>query len=546
MASLLDRAKSARTAPQKPKPGGSLASRLSGAKKKAPGVSFGDSLMMGAADPIHGGAQALTHALPESFVGDVNAGVDYLQNIPVPKGVSTFKGPPTATASDIDAQVQEREKSYQQKRGPNAGFDWGRTAGNVATTVPMAMAIPGGGITSAAASGALVGATQPVTEGDFATQKAWQTGTGAAGGAAGGAVVKGISRGLFPRPEVAQLTKEGVRPTIGQIAGQPFKALEEKASSIPLLGDIIASAHRGTIREFNKAVYNRALAPINQKFTGTAGTDGMKEVGRRLGTAYDQLLPKMTFQADEAFASNIKQLVDRAASGELAAPQFARFKTLLANKVFQRMKAGGTMEGKDMKLAHSELSRLANTFRGASDGDQRLLGSFIDDTLAAMRSTVARSNPTKAAELKAIDEGWSVFAKMRAASGMKGAHGGVFTPDQLQSSMRAADKSIGKTNFRSGDLGKMVEGATQTLGRTYPDSGTAGRIGIGAASLGGLGAVNPGVAAGVAASAAPYLPVARESLAVLLARRPELLKKPAEMIGSLTPIGGAAGGALSQ
>lgn len=91
----------------------------------------------------------------------------------------------------VDKAAQEREQRYQQSRGPDPSTDWWRGAGEVAGALPIAALTGGaGGLPGAVLSGAASGAAQPVTEGNFLSEKLKQAGIGAAFGAAGSAVGK--------------------------------------------------------------------------------------------------------------------------------------------------------------------------------------------------------------------------------------------------------------------------------------------------------------------------------------------------------------------
>jgi hypothetical protein len=168
----------------------------------------------GAADPVIGATQLATPAravdpaaapfLPPEALADVTSG----------KAVESF-----------DRAVQQREQTYQGQRQAegDTGPDWGRLAGNVLATAPLA-AVPGVGAGGAAvsaaaragagallrtgagvaagagagaATGAVEGLLRPVTEpGDFGAQKGGQIGEGALFGAAGGGVLGGAGAGV--------------------------------------------------------------------------------------------------------------------------------------------------------------------------------------------------------------------------------------------------------------------------------------------------------------------------------------------------------------
>lgn len=104
-------------------------------------------------------------------------------------------------------------------------------------------------------------------------------------------------------------------------------------------------------------------------------------------------------------------------------------------------------------------------------------------------------------------------------------NGGIFTPAQLQSAVRAADKSAGKGASATGNalMQDFSQDAMSVLGKGYPDSGTAGRLGT-AGAVGALFAhpamlLSPWTYA-AAAPALAYTPMGQRLAQGLLMSRP--------------------------
>lgn len=155
----------------------------------------------------------------------------------------------------------------------------GNVVGNVVAAAPTAF-IPGANtITGAALTGAALGALQPTGQQGLNSGRLSNAAIGAASGAAGGAVAKGLSRIANPRNAAAvnELRRSGVNVTPGQALGGVAGRIEEKATSIPFLGDDIIAARQRAKTQFNSATINRVLAPIRQKITET----GRKVLTRR-------------------------------------------------------------------------------------------------------------------------------------------------------------------------------------------------------------------------------------------------------------------------
>jgi hypothetical protein len=95
---------------------------------------------------------------------------------------------------------------------------------------------------------------------------------------------------------------EGITPTIGQLYGGKAAKLENVATSLPFIGNLIKDAQRSTTMDVNRAVYNRVLNPIGKKADNLKiGSEGVAEVKGIIGDAYDALLPKLQFKGDKEF-----------------------------------------------------------------------------------------------------------------------------------------------------------------------------------------------------------------------------------------------------
>jgi len=462
----------------------------------------------GASDPYFGGQQLVAHGL--AGISDKFA----------------------QEAKAKDAEIAAREQAYQASRQGQTGVDWGRLAGNVASGVLM----PGGAPTSLAGKlglGALqsgvFGAVQPVTDTSkesFGSQKAGQIGYSVLGGLAAPAVANAVGGVISPRlAEGANALREaGVKLTPGQALGGGFKALEDKLTSVPLLGDLIKNAQRGSVEDFNRAAYQRALDPIGEKVTAPVGREAIEQVSDKLSAAYNKLLPKMTFAADQQFQADMANVAQVATS--LAEPQFKQLGKILENDLLRHMTPQGTMSGESLKKVENALTQKAKTYQSSAVGSERELGDAISSVLQSVRNTLERSNPQYAAELGKINQGYANYARIRQAAAMTGAEHGVFTPAQLQNAVKSADKSVAKGNFAKGNalMQDLSEAGKSVLGNQYPDSGTPGRLfvgGLAGSLLGGgaaMGAVHPGILAAGAAAAAPYSSVGKAAFNALLNR----------------------------
>lgn len=460
----------------------------------------------GMRDPIDGAAQLLTNALP---AGLVDAG-NNLNNWLADKTGMVGRLP----GGGVDAQVKQQEAAYQYARGSDDGFDGYRVLGNVlspanlaiASKAPLAATLPGR-IGVGAATGGASAALNPVVGDDFWSDKAKQVGTGAAFGGALPAVTGAIGRVISPNAssnQNLQLLKDaGVKPTVGQSLGGWANQAEEKAMSLPIMGDAIAAARGNAREQFNKAAINRALEPIG-KNVDDVGQAGIQKAGDLLSKSYDDAINSVkVVRFDNKFSTDVAQLRGMAQN---MTPQLAkRFNSTIDDVLSPRMSANGSMLGATYKQIDSKLGQEAAKFGKSSDPLQQELGDAYKQLQALLKDQAARSNPGFAEALKKADKGWANLVRVEGAGKAALNTEGVFTPAQLNAAIRQADKSVrgravGRGNALMQDLGNAGQ---QVLGNKVPNSATADRLMLGAGGL-GAGFINPAIPLGLLGGAAMY------------------------------------------
>lgn len=349
----------------------------------------------------------------------------------------------------------------------------GNLAGGVAMLAPTAL-IPGANtVTGAATIGAV--ANMLTTPGDI-KERGKAAILGGVGGAAGAKLSSLVSR--VPKsvvnPDVQLLSREGIALTPGQNAGGTLKALEDKATSWPIVGDVINSARKRGITEFNAAAINRAKLP-GMEVDGV-GNQAMQDLRQGLGQAYDEVLAKSNVNALEPeFVQKISNLREMAKS--LPEREQKAFDSIIEREIGQRMSPNGMVNAENLQAAKSGLGNEANNFATSTDAYQRQLGQALKQSQQEFIDLVSRSNPQNAAELKAIDTAYANFKRLQKASSGVGAEGGVFTPAQLQSAVKAADRTKDKRAFSEGTalMQDLAAAGKAVMPSKVPDSGTAGR-----------------------------------------------------------------------
>lgn len=404
----------------------------------------------------------------------------------------------------------------------------------------IAAAAPG------AASGAFMSALEP-TIGDESRAKNIALGAGIGGAA--GAGTRALARVVRPEvsDDVARMISEDVRLTPGQVVGGWAKTSEEKLTSFPVLGDMIKGAQRRAVEDFDRAAFNQALKPIGQKVGRQfpVGRDGIAEVEKMIGRAYDDALSAIKrVNLDAKFQSDIATL-RQMATADLGRENAHQFNAILQKEVLRRMTPAGTMSADTMKIVESELGRRASGFASSPEFNNRQLGAALREVQAALRRATERSAPAGATALKDANKAWAEFVRIQTAAGYVGAKDGVFSPEHLTRAVRGGDKSVRHGAFARGDaLGQeFAEAGKGTLSREVPDSGTAGRLMAALIAGGGpAGIIDPTIAAATAAASLPYTSLGSRMTLAALAKRPAVAEPIADLLRTLAPWVGLAGG----
>lgn len=277
---------------------------------------------------------------------------------------------------------------------------------------------------------------------------------------------------------VEGLKKEGIELTPGQQKGGFWRRQEEAQKSNPLIGQAIRDAENKSIVSMNRAMYNRVLAPIGEKYDGTAvGREGVKKVGDILWAGYEKLKPSLKFSPDDALVDDLAEA--RGKGWRLPEAQDKQLETLINERILKRLGPDGTMDGATFKQVEGELSHFASTYKSSSDAAQRELGNAVDEIQGAMRDNLERSSaPGVREQLKKLNTSWALLKRLEGAAANRAQSGGVFTVGDLLTSIKRADKSSGKRAFARGDamLQDFGDMAAKVIPNRLPDSGTPERL----------------------------------------------------------------------
>lgn len=507
-----------------------------------------DRLLQGLRDPIDGGAQLLVHALPDGLVRNVNRANNWLAD----KTGLVAHLPP----GGIDQQIQEREAAYQAARRASApkstsslaagqeaapGLDGWRMTGNVlspvnlvaASRLPQAASLAGRVGIGAAFGGASSALAPVTTGGDFGSEKTKQVAVGAAAGGLVPTVTGGASRLIMPKAASNQnlklLRDAGVRPTLGQTLGGRWNALEEKLTSLPIMGDAISMARGRALNQFNSAAINRATGKVGAKVEDV-GQKGVHEAGEKIGAAYDDALSSLGgVQFDAQFAQQTGQL--QAMARNLVPSMREKFDKTYRDVVVGRMSPNGSMLPETFKKVDSELGVIAARYGKSSVASEQEAGAAIKELRVILQEQAARSSPIAARKLKAADAAYANLVRVEGAAKAAKNNEGVFTPAQLNTAIQTADSSVRKRAVARGtalmqDLGNAGQ---SVLGNRVPNSFTTDRALI---AGGGLGSylIHPAIPAGLLGGAALYSTPAQRLLTGAVSARPQAAKAVAKAL----------------
>lgn len=422
--------------------------------------------------------------------------------------------------------VDEAVSRNDAMRRNNSRTGW-QTVGNIAGTAPTSY-LPGGIFAQGAAAGALL--SDGKTTGDVLTDAAisgvTSKGVSSALNTMARAAAPRISRGM------RQLADAGVLMTPGQMLsgskgwiGRNLSRMEEAATSIPFLGDVINMARESGNETLQRAVGNRALGNVGAKIPNRvqAGLPVTDYVSQRLGREYDRLVPNLHATFDQQFGADLANAATQINPLPKAAQN--KFQGILRDVFTNRADEGNTsISGANLKAAESRLTEWIKRYEKSASGDDKALGEALRTTRQALRDSVARSNPQFAQQLQALNKGWAQSKVLRSAS--EATPEGVPSPQQLFQQTRRA-------NVRD----PLIRNAAARLRNNTPDSGTARRA---MTALGGNAVVGSGL--GATFNPAFFLPVAGS----MLYTRPGIKALNKAVFTKRGPIAKATGKALRK
>lgn len=300
----------------------------------------------------------------------------------------------------------------------------------------------------------------------------------------GRALDKAATPKTLPKPSgpyaeaVKKLQSEGVDLTLGQTHGGTVRRAEETHKSSRYVGPAIREAEQRALGTFNRAVYNRILSPIGEKYTGDViGRDGVKKVGDMVSKAYDRIKEKLSLKPDDTFLNDVSEI--RNAGNVMPASQEKQLESIVNNLILKRLGPTGEMDGNTFKMVEGEISNLAAIHKASTTAGDKQLGEALSGVVGAMRDNLERtSSPEVREELKKINESWAMLTRLEKAADQRIKSKGVVTTGDMLQAIKSGDVSARKRAFARGDalMQDFAETADTVLANVVPDSGTTERL----------------------------------------------------------------------
>jgi len=478
--------------------------RLSLAKKYGFEIPPGTDLLQEAAEMndyyAKGGRGTPSLTLPNKEMSELDWLRNSAVNNPVGAGVANFAdgvsmgGVSALTGNRMSDLAREQPKSAfaGQVAGAIAGSEGLGYVGRQLAQRALPKLLGGGRAATfgrqVAQDAAYGGAYGQNVNGD-AAGGALLSGLGSAGGQVLGKVVGSSLGGLTKSPFAQVMDDAAVPMTVGQNLGGIFKATEDKAMSIPIVGDMIRRRRLESFDAFDQAARNQAGTPIGAQFA--PGGNWIDELPPQFGQAYDNATAGVKVPLDRQFTADMQAARAR---GAALPPDFApKFDAAVTNRVMPIAQAGELTGDTYQQAMRGLKGYKAETSRPGFEADYR---DALSGVQSALKGQMQRGGGSSVVDgLASADQAYRLAkvvqnAQQRAVNGTGSGTGGVITPAQLNTAAIGNMRKFGGAR----PFAELGDAGQATLPSTIPDSGTAGRLVLQGATLAGLGGT--GYAAG--------------------------------------------------
>lgn len=301
--------------------------------------------------------------------------------------------------------------------------------------------------------------------------------TGAVGSIAGQGVGKlgGMAiGGLRMTPQAEYLRGLNIPMTIGQKLGGFAKSAEDKAMSLPVVGDMIRNRRIEGLEGFNQEAFRQAGERIGST-TQSLGKEGVAELAQNTAQAYDNATAGVNIPIDPRFNIDVTDL--RGMGSRLPPDAQAPLGTVLDNYMKPIEDAGMLTGDAYQNTIRALKMKKGKPPVGAQGFEQEwrdTMGAGID----ALQGQMSRAGGDSVVTgLSNADDAYRKMkvledAVTRARGGSQSGEIGIFTPSQLQGAGVAAKKKFpGELPFE-----KLADAGQDVLPSQVPNSGTTDRL----------------------------------------------------------------------
>jgi hypothetical protein len=284
--------------------------------------------------------------------------------------------------------------------------------------------------------------------------------TGGLTSAGGQLVGKGLGRaigGVDLSPAVEALRARGIPMTVPQQIGGFVKGIEDKAMSMPLVGDMIRARRMEGMGAFNREAFNEAGSPINAAVQ-EIGQEGVEQLGDQVSDAYTNATSGANVQFDPQFLADFSTAVGR---GQRLPPDLRRSLGEILDARVAPITDTGQMTGDQFQQAVRALKATRNRPPSRFEGFEQDYRDSVTGVMDALEGQMMRGGADSTVE----------DATNRAAGGSETGTPFVFTPSQLQ----RAGLATGKRYPGARPFAELADAGQEVLPSRIPNSGTADR-----------------------------------------------------------------------
>jgi hypothetical protein len=509
---------------------------------------MGERFATGFKDPFLGGAQRAIEVGKASQAFTTNPLINLMNVL----GQKSFDVGLKATGQKPAAeQIQQDISQTRQNYVAPEGVDWARIGGNIVN--PTTFISPTSAATSllgktgvGVATGAGYSALAPTM-----SQEELQSnlGTGAVTGGLFAPVAAGIGRVISPNastdPQMKIIKDMGISPTLGQTLGKRWNSYEEKLTSVPLIGDIIANARTKNEEKFRTGLFNTILSNVDEKLpTQTLkGRDPLNYTKDKIQSSYKNLLSKLgAVPVDNTFTTQADELATMIQKSGMSPEKVAEFNYLL-KPIKDAQSEAGYITSDSYKKIESELSKQIKKLNASDNTFDTTLSSAasqLKDNLYSMLERHANNLPTTtgknlAEDLQRTNKAWAMYKRTVKAAGAQGAEVGEFTPSQFARAVSQLEPSKDRYGEGSALLQDVSDAAKSVIGNKISNANpyvrSIGALAGGAAAFANL----PNYLMAAIATYGAYNPISQKLINKALTERPELAPAVREFINQQSP-----------